>query len=169
MRGGTSLRGRAPTPQGHASGICPEGSDRSNGSGVAGAGKAGPVWGAGAPRTAGTTPERSAALRVAGLWYRRSRPQNGPDAQAPVRGQGRGSAVEVGSSPQPLGDLGPKIRRLEDLHVGPPRQDPEADLDGPGNRRAPDEAAVRLALELLARVPGGLGHAGRDRGREVEY
>jgi len=41
------LRGRAPTPQGHASGICPEGSDRSNGSGVAGAGKAGPVWGLG--------------------------------------------------------------------------------------------------------------------------
>jgi len=28
-------------------GICPEGSDCSNGSGVAGAGKAGPVWGLG--------------------------------------------------------------------------------------------------------------------------
>ena len=44
------------------------------------------------------------------------------------------------------GHVGPQLGRLEDLHVVAPGQDPEPDLDRSGDRRAPRQRAVRLAL-----------------------
>ena len=70
------------------------------------------------------------------------------------------------------GDLVAQRGRLEDLHVVAPGEDPQPDLDGPGDRRPPDQRAVgrRLAAAALGcQVSRGRGRrpparsAGRPR------
>ena len=52
---------------------------------------------------------------------------------------GLSRAIEVCRSPDGRGDIRPQLRRPEDLHVGTPGQDPQADLDRAGHIGAPQE------------------------------
>ena len=47
--------------------------------------------------------------------------------------------IEVRRGPDGGGDIRPQLRRPEDLHVGTPGQDPQADLDRAGHIGAPQE------------------------------
>src|SRR5689334_13311707 len=80
----------------------------------------------------------------------------------------RGGVVLGRGAAQPAGDVGPQLRRRENLDILAPLEDPQPDLDRPADRRRPQERAVRLALGLLLRVPASLEDPVGDGGREPQ-
>ena len=72
---------------------------------------------------------------------------------------------------QDVADLRPQLGRLQHLHVVPPRQDPQPDLDDPTHGGAPEQRTVRAPIGLLQRVPNrfknAIGHGGRELQNDV--